>query len=129
MIKVVCSTCGGDMTAEFLKVLGLAFSEDGFLDHNLDVDLDKLCDLAIAGYENGDGDRDGDGDEGKNIITSDGIDLEGIRQWYAWPIPNAVTVKETLYLCRVGLIIILLIMVDSYFLCPMCRPALSKGLQ
>ena len=127
MIKIVCSECGGDMTVGFLRVLGLVLDEDGVLNHDLDVDLDKLCDLAITEHENGDGDGDGDGED--PIITSDGIDYAGLSQWYARPIPSAATVKETFYLCRVGLMLILLIMIVPYFLCPRCGPALSKELQ
>ena len=135
MIKIVCSECGGDMTVGFLRVLGLVLDEDGVLNHDLDVDLDKLCDLAITEHENGDGDGagdgdgDGDGDGEDPIITSDGIDYAGLSQWYARPIPSAATVKETFYLCRVGLMLILLIMIVPYFLCPRCGPALSKELQ
>ena len=127
MIKIVCSECGGDMTVGFLRVLGLVLDEDGVLSHYPDVDIDKLCDLAITEHENGDGDGDGDGED--PILTSDGIDYAGLSQWYAQPIPSAVTDRETFYLCRVGLMLILLIMIESYFLCPMCGPFLSKELQ
>jgi hypothetical protein len=119
MIKVICCGCGADVTTEFLGSLGIFLCDDGVGKSYLDVDFNKLSELLFA-----EGLKDP-----VNVWNRDDPERERLRKWYERSLPNEVTGKETVYLCRVGVMVLAMIWSNLHSLCPKCLSAQVKELQ